>query len=65
LTFPVVKECNTSGKCLFSSTANDQLKAIVQPSFLALSLFLIAAGIFMVRFGRRYDSNSKRAENAL
>jgi hypothetical protein len=65
LTFPVVKECNASGKCIFSSTANHQLKPIVQPGFLALSLFLIATGILMVRFSRRYYSNNKRAENTL
>lgn len=53
LVFPVVKQCNSNQKCSFSSTAPEQLKLIVQPNFLALSLLLTAAGVIMVRFGRR------------
>jgi hypothetical protein len=56
LVFPVVKECDNNGKCSFSSTAPEQLRSIVQPGFLALSLAIIAAGVFMVRYGRWRDS---------
>jgi len=56
LIFPVVKQCDSNEKCSFSSTAPEQLRQIVQPGFLALSLMIIAAGIFMVRYGRWRDS---------
>jgi hypothetical protein len=52
LAFPVLKECESEEKCTYTSTAPDQLAAIVQPGFLAISLMIIAAGVFMVRFGR-------------
>jgi len=51
LAFPVVKECASGEKCTYTSTAPEQLAAIVQPGFLAASLLVIAAGVFMVRFG--------------
>jgi hypothetical protein len=56
LAFPVIKECQTENDCSFSSTAPDPFKVIVQPGFLAISLMVIAAGVFMVRFSgwRRY-----------
>ncbi|MGH9992502.1 MAG: hypothetical protein ACREAZ_07655 [Nitrososphaera sp.] len=53
LAFPVNKECEKEGTgCTYSSTAPDSLSAIVQPGYLASSLSVIAAGVFMVRFGR-------------
>jgi len=60
LTFPVVKECNNE-KCTFSSTAPEQLRQLVQPGFLALSLLIIAVGILMVRYGRW--RSSKKTES--
>jgi hypothetical protein len=54
--FPVIKECDNNGKCSFSSTAPEQLRLIIQPGYLALSLAIIAAGVFMVRYGRWRDS---------
>lgn len=60
LIFPVVKECNNE-KCSFSSSAPEQLKPIVQPGFLALSLVIIASGVLMVRYGRW--RSSKKTEN--
>jgi hypothetical protein len=62
LLFPVTKECNRGEKkCSFSIVAPQQLKPIVQPSFLALALAIIATGILMIRFSSWYDSkNSKR-----
>ena len=52
LAFPVNKECVGDEKCTYTSAAPEQLAAIVQPGFLATSLVIIAAGVFMVRFGR-------------
>ena len=52
LAFPVIKECEGGEKCSYTSTAPEQLEAIVQPAYLAVSLMIIAAGVFMVRFGR-------------
>ena len=51
LAFPVNKECEGE-ECTYTSTAPEQLAGIVQPGFLAASLLIIAAGVFMVRFGR-------------
>jgi hypothetical protein len=52
LAFPVNKECDVGERCTYTSTAPEQLAAIVQPAYLAVSLMVIAAGVFMVRFGR-------------
>jgi hypothetical protein len=52
LAFPVNKECSGDERCTYTSTAPEQLASIVQPGFLAVSLMIIAAGVFMVRFGR-------------
>ncbi|AFU58751.1 MAG: hypothetical protein QXX64_01510 [Nitrososphaera sp.] len=53
LAFPVIKECEDSKeRCSYTSTAPEQLAAIVQPGFLAVTLLIIAAGVFMVRFSR-------------
>jgi hypothetical protein len=52
LAFPVNKECEAGERCTYTSTAPEQLAAIVQPAYLAVSLMVIAAGVFMVRFGR-------------
>ena len=56
LVFQVIKECDNNGKCSFSSTAPELLKPLVQPAFLALSIAIIATGVFMLRFGRWRDS---------
>ncbi len=58
LAFPVNKECEGGERCTYTSTAPEQLAAIVQPAYLAASLMIIAAGVFMVRFGR-WKSNKK------
>ena len=52
LAFPVNKVCVTEQECTYTSTAPNQLAGLVQPAFLAVSLMIIAAGVFMVRFGR-------------
>ncbi len=60
LAFPVTKECEGGEKCSYTSTAPVQLATIVQPGFLAVSLMIIAAGVFMVRFSRwKSDKNTK------
>ena len=58
LAFPVIKECEGNEKCSYSSTGPEHLRAIVQPGFLAVSLMIIAAGVFMVRFSR-WKANKK------
>lgn len=61
LAFPVIKECEGEEKCSYTSTAPEQLAAIVQPGFLAASLMIIAAGVFMVRFGRWKNDKKQKA----
>ena len=52
LAFPVTKKCEAGDTCLYISTAPEPLAAIIQPGYLAVTLMIIAAGVFMVRFGR-------------
>src|SRR3712207_9459951 len=60
LTFPVIKNCGGDQKCSYHSTAPGQLQLIVQPSFLAVSLFTISVGILILRLSRWLES--KRSE---
>ena len=64
LIFPVAKQCENKEKCSFSSSAPGQLKQIVQPGFLALSLLLIAAGVLVIRISRRHDLTDRDNENS-
>ena len=52
LLFPVNKECTAGERCAYTSTGPEWLAEIVQPGFLAASLLIIAAGVFLIRFGR-------------
>jgi hypothetical protein len=52
LAFPVIKKCDEDGKCSYQSTAPVVLQPIVQPSFLAITLLTISAGVLMLRFSR-------------
>jgi ascorbate-specific PTS system EIIC-type component UlaA len=52
LAFPVIKKCDEDGKCSYQSTAPVLLQSIVQPSFLAITLLTISAGVLMLRFSR-------------
>ena len=52
LAFPVNKKCEAGETCSYISTAPEPLAAIIQPTYLAVTLMIIAAGVFMVRFGR-------------
>jgi len=61
LAFPVIKECEGGEeRCSYTSTAPEQLAAIVQPGFLAITLLIIAAGVFMVRFSRWRNDKKTR-----
>ena len=64
LVFPVNKNCadDDDGKCSYQSTAPMQLQSVVQPSFLAISLLTISAGVLLLRFSRwreRKNANHK------
>jgi hypothetical protein len=64
LIFPVIKQCDSNGKdCTFSSTAPEPFSSVVQPGYLAASLLIIAAGVFMVRFGRWRESKKTEHGN--
>ena len=56
LAFPVIKNCGGDQKCSYHSTAPGQLQLIVRPSFLAVSLFTISAGVLILRFSRWLES---------
>ncbi len=61
LAFPVIKNCTGDEKCSYHSTAPGALQSIVQPSFLAISLITISAGILILRLSRWLES--KKPEN--
>lgn len=52
LAYPVIKECKGNDKCSYTSMAPEQLKAVIQPSFLAVSFMIISGGVLMVRLSR-------------
>lgn len=52
LAYPVIKECEGNDKCSYTSMAPEQLKAVIQPTFLAVSFMIIASGVLMVRLSR-------------
>lgn len=56
LAFPVVKNCPGAHKCSYHSTAPGAFQSIVQPSFLAISLITISAGVLILRLGRWIES---------
>ena len=60
MAFPVNKECVDEEKCTYTSLAPQELATIVQPGYLAISLVIIAAGVFMVRFSR-WKTDKKRS----
>ena len=58
LLFPVIKNCSEAeNKCSYRSTAPGGLQSVVQPSFLAVSLITISAGVLILRFSRWLESN--------
>ena len=62
LTFPVIKNCSGDQKCSYHSTAPGQLQLIVQPSFLAVSLFTISAGVLILRLSRWLESKKPESD---
>src|ERR687893_1288728 len=62
LAFPVIKNCGGDQKCSYYSTAPGQLQLIVQPSFLAVSLFTISAGVLILRFSRWLESKKPESD---
>jgi hypothetical protein len=57
LAFPVAKTC-VGEDCTFSSGAPEQLQPVFSPAFFAVSLLVIAAGIFMIRYSRWRESKA-------
>ncbi len=62
LTFPVIKNCVEAQECSYHSTAPGQLQLIVQPSFLAISLFTISAGVLILRLSRWLESKKQESD---
>jgi hypothetical protein len=60
LSFPVTKNCGESEKCSYHSTAPGELQSVVQPSFLAISLITISAGVLILRFSRWLESKKSK-----
>jgi hypothetical protein len=54
LIFPVVKDCQDDKKCSFFSTAPRPLNYLVTPVLVSAALFIIATGVLIMRFARRY-----------
>jgi hypothetical protein len=54
LAYPVIKNCSNDNKCDYRSTAPTPLSYLIQPIFVAGALFVIAAGIGLMRFARWY-----------
>jgi uncharacterized membrane protein YidH (DUF202 family) len=63
LAFPVIKNCSGNEKCSYHSTAPGALQSIVQPSFLAVSLIIIAAGVLILRLSRWLESKKQENDN--
>ena len=64
LAFPVIKNCDAGQKCSYRSTAPGQLQSVVQPSFLAISLMTISAGVLILRFSRRQESKKSEKKRS-
>jgi ascorbate-specific PTS system EIIC-type component UlaA len=60
LVFPVIKKCDEEGECSYQSTAPAQLQSIVQPTYLAISLLTISAGVLMLRLSRWREREKTR-----
>ncbi len=63
LAFPVIKNCPGDQKCSYHSTAPGVLQSIVQPSFLAISLITISAGVLILRLGRWIGSKKPETQH--
>jgi hypothetical protein len=63
LLFPVIKNCDENEKCTYRSAAPGGLQSVVHPSFLAISLITISAGVLILRFSRWLE-NKKPASDS-
>ena len=64
LIFPVDKACDSQNtNCVYTSTAPEPFRSLVQPGYLAASLLVLAAGVFMVRYGRWREANKQKAKD--
>jgi hypothetical protein len=54
LIYPVDKNCSNDNKCEYHSTAPEPLSYFIKPIFIAMALFVIAAGIGLMRFAKWY-----------
>jgi uncharacterized membrane protein YidH (DUF202 family) len=61
LLFPVIKNCGEGERCTYRSTAPGELQPVVRPSFFAISLITISAGVLILRLSRWLES--KKIEN--
>ncbi|MFZ0221218.1 MAG: hypothetical protein WB988_01810 [Candidatus Nitrosopolaris sp.] len=64
LVYPIVKNCHEQ-KCIFATSAPSPLNSFAKPSWLAISLVIIATGVAVIRFGSWYQYKSRKAENGL
>lgn len=56
LSFPIEKDCSKHQGCEFYSIAPEPLNYLVSPSFVVTTLFVISAGVLVMRFARRYSN---------
>lgn len=56
LSFPVEKDCSKHQRCEFYSKAPEPLNYLVSPNFVVTTLFVISAGILVMRFAKRYSN---------
>jgi len=64
LVYPVVKNCHGQ-KCTFVTSAPSPLSSIAKPSWLAISLVIIATGVALIRFGSWYQYKTRKAQDGL
>ena len=56
LSFPIEKDCSKHQRCEFYSKAPEPLNYLVSPNFVVITLFVISAGVLVMRFARRYSN---------
>jgi hypothetical protein len=64
LVYPVVKNCHGQ-KCTFVTSAPSPLSSFAKPSWLAISLVIIATGVALIRFGSWYQYKTRKAQDGL
>jgi hypothetical protein len=56
LSFPIEKDCSKHQRCEFYSEAPEPLNYLVSPNFVVITLFVISAGVLVMRLARRYSN---------